>query len=189
MKIIGISGHKGSGKTTAAECLERETFQRGSSIKGSYIIGFADAIKESYCDMFGLESVEPRDLNQQDVKNCEHLCGKTHRQMLQEYGCAMRAIWDDVWVEAWRKLIRFGDQSDDLIIIPDVRFPNEVRAIHDIDGHVIRLTRTPFPEDKHESETALDNWTNFNAIIDNSNMSIDEQDKAVLELVTERGWV
>jgi hypothetical protein len=68
----------------------------------------------------------------------------------------------------------------------------------------------PFPEDKHESETALDamysktlfkqqggmelrigKYANevFDAIIDNKNMSIEEQNKAVLELVTSKGWI
>jgi len=72
-------------------------------------------------------------------------------------------------------------------------------------GHVIRLLRCPFPDDKHESEIALDeieSWSihdpdgaasggvlYFDAIIDNQKMSIDEQNEAVWKLVNERKWI
>jgi hypothetical protein len=212
MKILGISGHKGAGKTTVAEFLNDHMVSVGLPSDSS---GFSHDIKTHFLAIFGLDYTVA-ELDDQDVKS-EVVKGKTIRQLLQEFGVAMRVIYDDIWVDLFEDGLHqaFPNQR---IFVPDVRFPNEVKAIHDLDGHVIRLTRTPYPEDKHESETALDEMalqhegafvhgpetkgcvdirayvcrrkdTGFDAIIDNANMSIEATNKAVLELVQERGWV
>ena len=119
-------------------------------------------------------------------------------------------ICTDTWVVLWEiwVWVRQEMKCFDVLTAPDVRFPNEVAKIHDMGGKVIRLTRCPHPEDTHESETALDRAEHltrkansgvqctmsgddclFDAIIDNANMTEDEANKAVLELVTEKGWV
>ena len=204
MKILGISGHKGAGKTTVAEWLEG--VKNAHECNNAHSIGFFTLAKDRYVDTMEREYLI---LDDQDVKDSVHPSGKTRRQMMQEYGCALRAIWPDVWVENWKNFAVCHPAITHLIA-PDVRFPNEVKAIHDLGGHVIRLTRTPFPEDKHESETALDKCELatiaciaaknmgktlysgvglFDYVIDNANMTVDECNKAVLELVTEKGWV
>ena len=57
-------------------------------------------------------------------------------------------------------------------IITDVRFPNELEAIKDRNGIIIRVDRYDLiytTEDKHESEVALDNsYTEFDYTIDNN---------------------
>lgn len=56
-------------------------------------------------------------------------------------------------------------------IITDVRFPNEVKAIKDKGGIIIRVNRYGMPEgDAHESETALDKYTEWDGIILNEDM-------------------
>ena len=55
-------------------------------------------------------------------------------------------------------------------IIPDVRFPNEVEAIKERGGIVIRVNRSTTKSDSnsnHESEIALDHYHDFDAIINN----------------------
>jgi hypothetical protein len=201
MKTIGISGRKGSGKTTVADFLLAELYDSGRY--HVEIIGFSKAIKIKYVEMFAPD-LKWYHLDLQENKDRIGSHGKTHRVGLQEFGIAMRKIDPDIWIREWYKLAT--DSFAELIIVPDVRFPNEVRKLHAINGHIPRLTSTPFPEDKHESETALDDMELhtgtdivkpprphgtdvFDAIIDNANMSIDEQNKAVLELVTERKWI
>ena len=132
-----------------------------------------------------------------------------------------RSLDAECWVRAYKKKIKEYATSDRLILTPDVRFPNEVKCIQDLGGHIIRLLRSPF-DDQHESETALDRTeyetqfrdglmdrkkydrqhaeeqthpidikspVYFDAIIDNRDMSIEQQNEAVWELVTERGWI
>ena len=197
MKILGISGHKGSGKTTVANHIQTEA--------SMFRYGFFAGAKRLYCQTMDM-GLEPTLLDRKGIKDSLHQSGKTRRQMLQEYGCAMRAIHEDVWVQHWKDWVNsLYAKTACGIIADDVRFENEVAAIHDLGGKVIRLTRTPFPDDKHESETALDLMElrtktdpagvmsdcahHFDAIIDNANMTVDECNKAVLEMVTERGWV
>lgn len=67
-------------------------------------------------------------------------------------------------------------EESELAIIADVRFPNEVKELKRAGGIALRLTRNTF-NDNHECESALDadsfDWTNFDHIIDNKEMSID----------------
>ena len=71
--------------------------------------------------------------------------------------------------------------------MPDVRFPNEAKAIKKAGGKVIRFTRSPH-DDVHASETALQDYDGFDCVIDNANMSIDETNKAILLQLREWEW-
>lgn len=56
----------------------------------------------------------------------------------------------DCWVRAYKGGRRLQPISSyaDLILTPDVRFPNEVACIQDLGGHVIRQGPRLFPERK-----------------------------------------
>ena len=84
-----------------------------------------------------------------------------------------------------KQIVASGTQ---LAIVPDVRFENEVEAIQKAGGKVIRLTRKPH-EDAHPSETALDNYENFDAVIDNQNFDINETNIKIMEVLREWGWL
>ena len=53
--------------------------------------------------------------------------------------------------------------------ITDVRFPNEVKAIKKKDGIIIRINRESDYNSTHSSETALDDYEDFDYTIDNNN--------------------
>jgi hypothetical protein len=93
----------------------------------------------------------------------------TAREFLQYFGTeVMRNIKDSIWVDYTMK--RINKEQSSVAIIPDVRFPNEINAIKEAGGIVIRLTRDPFESD-HDCEKALDaesfDWDKFDNIIDN----------------------
>jgi hypothetical protein len=201
--IIALSGKKQSGKSTAVEDILKRVEHKPYMSKS---VAFAGSLKRFVNAFFlaPLEQGEP-EWDAEYFKNLKHPCGKTIRELLQIVGTDWcRNLWPDIWVEQWKYWIKQNCSEYELILVPDVRFVNEVKAIQDLGGHVIRLTRNPFPDDKHESETALDlveaicigdpdgcydEKTRFDAIIDNSAMSIEEQNEAVWKLVTERRWV
>jgi hypothetical protein len=108
----------------------------------------------------------------------------TPRLLLQLLGtdCGRNIIHPNIWVNA----LFVNYPSDELIkqlnsktdgsygirqpnyIIPDVRFPNEVKAIKKRGGIVIRVNRSGFEDnDIHPSEIALDNYQYFDYIINN----------------------
>jgi len=77
----------------------------------------------------------------------------TAREFMQYFGTdIMRKMYPDIWVDnTIKKILAEGSE---LAVIPDVRFPNEVEAILENGGEVIRLSRV-YETDGHESETKL----------------------------------
>ena len=115
----------------------------------------------------------------------------TAREVMQFVGTQIfRKMYGNVWADATIKMIQAEDPN--LAVITDVRFPNEVEAIQQAGGKVVRLTRTPFPDDNHESETALDedryDWNKFDLIIDNEHMTIADTHKALNDKLSEWNW-
>lgn len=114
----------------------------------------------------------------------------TSREVLQYFGTEIcRKIYGDCWVLATLNKIKRDNPA--LAIITDARFPNEVRLAQKEGAKVIRLLRSPLP-DEHISEKALDpdnfDQTKFDAIIDNSNMDLVQQSEAIMKKLVEWGW-
>jgi hypothetical protein len=96
------------------------------------------------------------------------------RQWLQQYGTEehRNKFRPDYWLrvsEYWlRVLEELGVRQ---LAFTDVRFPNEAEWIHQQGGKVVRLHGRPVPLSAqaatHPSETALDNWTKWDCVIDN----------------------
>lgn len=210
MKIIGFSGKKQSGKTTVSEFLLSEI---SSALSRSFAFYLKEVVAACFDDtIVRYGKTYDTDEGKSDVLPCH----KTVREVLQIVGTDMfRSLDSKCWIRPFEKWCR--NVSDcSLIVVPDVRFPNEVRCIRDLGGVVIRLLRAPFGDvDKHESETALDEmevigrgtrkeiiledspiystvWIprcGFDAIIDNRKMTIEQQNEAVWKLVNEKGWI
>lgn len=114
----------------------------------------------------------------------------TAREVMQYVGTELfRKMYGDVWVDAL--LRKINNDGPGIALISDVRFPNEVFGLQRSGGVVVRFTRNNDSPDKHPSETSLDkevfDWDNFNHIIDNKDMSIEEQNKEVYSLMYSLG--
>ena len=105
----------------------------------------------------------------------------TPRLFLQKIGTDLfrNQLHPNTWVSS-----TFANYLNDAWIITDVRFPNELQAIKDRNGIVIRVNRNNslFKSVIHESETILDNAT-FDYIVDNNSdiQSLIEKVKIILE--------
>ena len=142
---------------------------------------FADSLKKLCIDFFDMSPQQVYGTD--DDKNTETKYSQngwkhkmTVREFLQYFGTdVMRKIKDTVWVDYTIKSIL--NEQPDIAIIPDVRFPNEINAIHKAGGIVIRLTRDLYSDD-HKCENALDpsnyNWDNFDFTIENHDGSIED---------------
>lgn len=116
--------------------------------------GFADALK-AYCRVeLGMTSKDGA--------------------LLQKVGVARRNVDTDVWVRALYHTL--AERRPEVAIITDMRFPNEVAMVHEMGGYAVkverrlsdgRLFRTQDRDPDHSSETALDGFDGFNAVIDN----------------------
>jgi hypothetical protein len=106
----------------------------------------------------------------------------TAREVLQYVGTNIfRRMHNNIWVQATINKIQ-KENSDILPIVIDCRFPNEVKGIKNEGGYIIRLTRNPH-KDNHFSETALDRYNDFDLIIKNDKLSIEETNLEVKKYV------
>jgi hypothetical protein len=145
--IIGVCGLIGAGKDTVADYLVNvHEFRRES---------FANTLKDAVSAIFGWDRTllegrtkEARAWREQvdtwwaQRLNIPHL---TPRWVLQYWGTEVlrQHFHDDIWIASVENKLR---KTTDDIVISDCRFPNEIKAIKQQGGKVIRVIRGPEPE-------------------------------------------
>lgn len=145
--IIGFVGFIGSGKDTAADYLVNfHGFRRDS---------FANTLKDAVAAVFGWDRVllegrtkEAREWRERVDPWWAERLGKpnlTPRWILQYWGTEVcrQGFHDDIWIASLENKMR---RTTDNIVISDVRFPNEIKAIHNAGGKVVRIVRGEDPE-------------------------------------------
>jgi|TARA_A200000159_G_scaffold5294_1_gene4900 hypothetical protein len=145
--IIGVCGFIGSGKDTVADYLVNfHEFRRES---------FADTLKDAVAAVFGWDRTllegrtkEAREWREEvDPWWAERLGMPTltPRWVLQYWGTEVcrKSFHDDIWIASLENKIR---NSKDDIIVSDVRFPNEVKAIKNQNGKMIWVQRGRLPK-------------------------------------------
>lgn len=145
--IVGFCGLIGSGKDTAADYLVNyHGFRRDS---------FANALKDALSSIFGWdrtllegktkESRAWRDQVDTWWATRLNMPNLTPRLMLQLWGTEVcrSGFHDDIWIASLENKLR---KTTDDVVISDVRFPNEITAIHNAGGIVIRIKRGNDPD-------------------------------------------
>ena len=147
---------------------------------------YAGAIKEIISKMTGCSLI---DLDDGDFKNAyvSKDSKTTYRQLLQIIGTDIgrNLIGPNVWVNILMK--EYDNDTQEMVpreayeylfgstiiweyapkwLITDVRFPNEIKAIKDRRGIVIKVLRD-IDSDDHESEEALNNYHDYDYVIRN----------------------
>ena len=163
MKVILLSGKARSGKDTAAEVIIKNY--------NGLPFAFADDVKNIAYKYFGWYG-EKDELG---------------RKLLQDIGTTGRNYNRDIWADKVVTKIQWWTwQSSDnhLAVVTDTRYPNEIQRIkHEFSDVVtIRITRDSVEKLKHPSETALDQWTDWDYLVEN-NGSLEEFQKKILEIM------
>lgn len=184
-KIIAFAGRKQSGKTTCSEFIIRHFNEIVSPFNSAKMYNFADPLKQDICiRILGMtyEQCYGSDEQKNIVTDIQWNGARlTAREVMQFVGTDIfRTMKHNVWADATIRKIK--DENPNLAVIADCRFPNEVKAVREAGGFVIKLTRNPHNSD-HASEIALDperyDSKNFDLILDNSTISIDEQNRLI----------
>ena len=195
--IIGICGLIDSGKGSVADIVvENHNFEK---------LSFADKLKDGVASVFSWD----RDMLEGDTDRSriwrekedkfwtnETGTSVTPRLILQLFGtdCMRNGFFDGIWVSLVKQKIL--ESPDKNWIIPDVRFPNEVKMIQSVQGQVWQIRRGDLPvwfmdkrdndvepTDVHASEWAwIDKDNAFEQIIQNDG-SLDELQNIVQQII------
>lgn len=99
------------------------------------------------------------------------------RDLMQRFGTDLcrNLINNNIWVDTLQKQLSFNfNNKNNKFISDDIRFLNERKMIHNLNGILILIKRDlPEYENKHSSELSLGEDKEYNIIIDN-NSSLDD---------------
>lgn len=193
--VVGISGKLGSGKTTFADYAVANYGAVKKSFGGVLKAEVADFLQRHGVDnpipyLYGTQEEKDAEFifNSSGytsflinygflrfaspiigyaLEKEQHTFKTTGRHLLQFWGTEYRRQTNpDYWVEAL-----FGqlEDSQELIFIDDVRFPNEADMVKVVGGVMVRIAdRSLDPNNSHASETSLDNYPHFDITIRNN---------------------
>jgi hypothetical protein len=161
--IIGLSGYAGSGKDTIAKVLiDNHGYRR---------VAFADAIREA---IYILNPIIKENYRVQGLVDAygwdkAKVDNPELRRLLQVYGSEVgrEKYGHGFWIN--QVLVGITD-SNDKVVITDVRFPNEASAIKMYNKAQIWRVARPgvVPINSHISEIAMDTYRHDHTIINDS---------------------
>lgn len=156
MEIIGFTGRMGSGKNAAAELLKGYLQAQGKTVR---LMAYGDELKYSLQEIFSFSN-EQLFGAAKNVVDARY--GITPREAMQRFGTDfMRNIVPNFWIDALMSNITDDEESfsTDVILITDVRFPGEAKAIKDRGGKIVRIVGRVAKDSAgtaHVSETSMD---------------------------------
>ena len=196
MNLIGIHGHAGVGKDTAANFI-------CNTYKNHYIESFAGPLKEAASIAFGipLENFHDKDLKEETDENW----GVSPRAIAQFMGTEMfrdtihklmPELKYSFWIARMNQRLkgRFIPEGlaeyddDDTIVIPDVRFQDEYDWILSEGGIIIHITRDGHNGNvgisNHPSESSINLHNSERTYICVNNYSLNELYKTISNILT-----
>ena len=207
-KIIILTGKAQSGKDTSCSFIRGYLKEQGFSSK---IYPFADSLKQICTSVLGLEYNQcwgensdkntPTQFKWSDLPICSKEIAvlmqhrpksriddyMTARDVMQVFGTNIfRKFYPNCWVQS--TITKIKSEALDFALISDARFPNEIDYATFYGPIVIKLTRNPI-DNKHESETSLDNY-DFGQIkkfhlLKNDDMGMEEKNEALKQIMSQ----
>lgn len=141
MKLIAVTGMATSGKGVVSSRLSKH--------HGFHACRFAEPLKQMLAVGLGL-TYEQLDGREKSTP-LPRFGGKTPRHLMQTLGTewGRRTVGSDLWINILReKMPGMGA----LVVVDDLRFPNEAAAIRDMGGQVWRVIRPGVEVSTHSSE-------------------------------------
>lgn len=167
MFIVGIAGFKRCGKDTFAQFLMEELSEIDIT---SVRRGFADPLKEETAHF--LHTYFYPEISYEEYLNRLHADGaikEQYRLLIQWWGTEGRRMHNDP--EYWiLKMKEFADsRTEQVLIIPDTRFMNEIDFIHkeDCNNLVVLVNRPGIYAGDHPSEKQIEEYKDWSIAIRN----------------------
>ena len=174
--IFLICGKARHGKTTTGNFIRKYAKEQGLDVANTYIALYLKTYAEHFFGWSGKDEDKPRELLQKLGTDI------IRKKLGMEYFFINRTIED----------INILKYFFHVIIIDDIRFPIEIEKIKESFKNVIsiKILRENFESElsneqmQHATETALDNYDNYDYIIKN-NGSLEELDENVIDILKE----
>lgn len=158
--ILGLVGPLGCGKTTTADAIAARVRGKRQSCAGPIR------------DMLAALGVPREDLTQHKNKPQEWLHGLTSRAMLKSLGTewGRTYVGPDIWINAVLRAAAQEGARGRPIVIDDIRFDNEARAIKEAGGHLLFVYHYGIDYSyAHPSECGLSDWSLLDGLINVEN--------------------
>ena len=163
--IIGLGHYSRTGKDTFANALVDILHEMDPKLR----VGkrsFASKLKEITHGLYGWAGLgneayynDPAHEHERGVEL--PAMGMTPVDIWVKFGTM--AVRNQVYGQTWVDYLLKTDQALDVIVIPDVRFPNEVEAIREAGGYLIKIVRDGYGPKMTVADLALidyDGWDN-----------------------------
>lgn len=168
MKIIGLGHYSRVGKDTFADYLRDALWAGQPGIRVAKI-SLAYKLKQITHDLYawaGMREPEfyetPEGAAYRDIP-LEKLGDKTPVQVWVDFGT--KAVRNNVWERTWLDYLLNTDHGVDVLIVPDVRFPNEFDVFLDAGAKLFKVVRPGFGPRKTVADRALLHETRWHRII------------------------
>lgn len=160
IQVIGLGYKAGVGKQLAADYLTEKY--------GYFQLSFADPLRETAQTLFGFSQYQMLDRTLKE--KVDPRWQLSPRQALQQLGDALREKFGpDFLIRIMRRRIDdVGRDGAKAVAIPDVRFNDECKAVKSWGGRLIRIDRDVPAVSAHKSETQLDGFDGWDAVLDNN---------------------
>lgn len=174
--IIGIGHMRNVGKDVAKGAIHRTFVEHIGRKYGApefprvHAGAFADPLYSVCNDLYGWAGMKTKAYYDTDRGRVQKerelpLLGKSPRQILIDVGMAIRNdVFNDTWVK--RAMNTYGD----VVILSDMRFPNEAQAIRDAGGVLIKIERPSLTVclPSTDPDMQLNDWTDWDFTVINS---------------------
>lgn len=175
--IIGLCGYAGTGKTTVADYLEKNHGFKKMNFKDGLVKEMKERLPDTLtaiAEQYGYENVD----------DLFKMKPAIMRALMRNYGTEVRrADYENYWVDRWRQAIQ---SEEGRIVTDDVRFFNELAALEDFKGILIRVTRDDVKSGgTHQSETEQTTFVPHFTIegVEGDHKSVYEQIESILDTI------
>lgn len=167
MRIIAFGHRSRMGKDSAAKFLQTICAHKGLRTKK---ISFADKLKRVCHELWGWAGVQDAKYYEEHEEARTEILpalGMTVVDLWIKFGtnCCREMIHQDTWVKC-----NLDVKDTDVLIITDLRFPNEARLIHNAEGLCVKVMRPGTPFRDSPADNALEDYEGWDYEITATNL-------------------
>jgi len=167
MKIIGLGHYSRTGKDTLANAVVDHLKERVPHMRVAKR-SFAWKLKQICYDLYAWDGLrQPEFYETLEGEKFRDIplptIGKTPVQIWVDMGTP--AVREQVYQKTWIVYLLKGTTGVDVLIVPDVRFPNEVEAMQELGATLVKVVRPGYGPRKTVADRQLVGFTGWDFVV------------------------